>query len=55
MVEEMTVPLGFAPSLRLDGPLDDEVPGAVGEQMLGAAARGAVQRGPARGRHAASR
>ena len=33
-VEEMTVPLGFAPSLRLVGPLDQEVPGAVGEQLL---------------------
>ena len=34
VVEEMTVPLGFAPSLRLVGPLDEEVPGAVGEQLL---------------------
>jgi signal transduction histidine kinase len=34
IVEEMTVPLGFAPSLRLVGPLDEEVPRAVGEQML---------------------
>ena len=33
-VEEMTVPLGFAPSLRLVGPLDEEVPDAVGEQLL---------------------
>jgi signal transduction histidine kinase len=36
VVEEMTVPLGFAPSLRLVGPLDEDVPGEVGEQMLGA-------------------
>jgi len=36
VVEEMTVPLGFAPSLRLVGPLDEDVPGKVGEQMLGA-------------------
>ena len=36
VVEQMTVPLGFAPSLRLVGPLDEEVPGEVGEQMLGA-------------------
>ena len=34
IVEEMTVPLGFAPSLRLVGPLDEEVPGGVGEQLL---------------------
>ena len=34
VVEEMTVPLGFAPSLRLVGPLDEEVPGAVGGQLL---------------------
>ena len=34
VVEEMTVPLGFAPSLRLVGPLDEEVPGEVGEQLL---------------------
>jgi two-component system, NarL family, sensor histidine kinase DevS len=36
VVEEMTAPLGFAPSLRLVGPLDDEVPGEVGEQLLSA-------------------
>jgi signal transduction histidine kinase len=36
VVEEMTVPLGFAPSLRLVGPLDEEVPAGIGEQMLGA-------------------
>ncbi|HEY1319935.1 MAG TPA: GAF domain-containing protein, partial [Streptosporangiaceae bacterium] len=34
VVEEMTEPLGFAPSLRLVGPLDEAVPGAVGEQLL---------------------
>jgi two-component system, NarL family, sensor histidine kinase DevS len=34
VVEEMTVPLGFAPSLRLVGPLDEDVPGGAGEQML---------------------
>src|SRR5262249_58627915 len=34
VVEEMTVPLGFAPSLRLVGPLDEAVPRAVGEQLL---------------------
>jgi signal transduction histidine kinase len=36
VVEQMTVPLGFAPSLRLVGPLDEDVPGEAGEQMLGA-------------------
>ncbi|HCU97556.1 MAG TPA: histidine kinase [Actinobacteria bacterium] len=36
VVEEMTVPLGFAPSLRLVGPLDDEVPAEAGEHLLGA-------------------
>jgi signal transduction histidine kinase len=36
VVEQMTVPLGLAPSLRLVGPLDEDVPGEVGEQMLGA-------------------
>ncbi len=34
MIDEMTDALGFAPSLRLVGPLDEAVPGAVGEQML---------------------
>jgi len=34
VVEEMTVPLGFAPSLRLVGPLDEEVPSAVAGQLL---------------------
>ena len=36
VVEEMTVPLGFAPSLRLVGPLDDDVPAEAGEHLLGA-------------------
>jgi signal transduction histidine kinase len=36
VVEEMTVPLGFAPSLRLVGPLDEEVPPEAGEHLLGA-------------------
>jgi two-component system, NarL family, sensor histidine kinase DevS len=30
----MTVALGFSPSLRLVGPLDEDVPGEVGEQLL---------------------
>jgi signal transduction histidine kinase len=34
VVEEMTALLGFAPSLRLVGPLDEDVPAEVGEQML---------------------
>jgi len=34
VVEEMTAPLGFAPSLRLVGPLDEDVPGEVGDQLL---------------------
>lgn len=36
VVEEMTVPLGFAPSLRLVGPLDEQVPPEAGEQLLSA-------------------
>jgi signal transduction histidine kinase len=36
VVEQMAAPLGFAPSLRLVGPLDEDVPAEVGEQMLGA-------------------
>lgn len=36
VVEEMTVPLGFAPSLRLVGPLDEEVPAEAGEHLLSA-------------------
>jgi signal transduction histidine kinase len=34
VVEEMTAALGFAPSLRLVGPLDDQVPADVGEHLL---------------------
>jgi len=34
VVDEMTALLGFAPSLRLVGPLDEDVPVEVGEQML---------------------
>ena len=36
VVEEMTAALGFAPSLRLVGPLDDQVPADAGEHLLGA-------------------
>jgi two-component system, NarL family, sensor histidine kinase DevS len=36
VVEEMTVPLGFAPSLRLVGPLDEQVTLEAGEHLLGA-------------------
>jgi signal transduction histidine kinase len=35
-VEEMTPALGFAPSLRLVGPLDDQVPADVAEHLLSA-------------------
>jgi signal transduction histidine kinase len=34
VVNEMTAALGFAPSLRLVGPLDQAVPADVGEQLL---------------------
>ena len=34
VVDEMTTALGFAPSLRLVGPLDQAVPADVGEQLL---------------------
>jgi signal transduction histidine kinase len=34
VAEEMTPLLGFAPSLRLVGPLDEKVPADAGEQML---------------------
>ena len=34
VVDEMTSALGFAPSLRLVGPLDQAVPADVGEQLL---------------------
>jgi signal transduction histidine kinase len=36
VVDEMTAALGFAPSLRLVGPLDDQVPDGVAEHLLGA-------------------
>ena len=36
VVEEMTDSLGFAPALRLAGPLDSQVPGAIAGQMLAA-------------------
>ena len=36
VVNEMTAALGFAPSLRLVGPLDEAVPAGAGEQMLSA-------------------
>lgn len=35
-VDEMTVPLGFAPSLRLVGPMDERVPAEVAEHLLSA-------------------
>ena len=40
VVDEMSVPLGFAPSLRLVGPLDETVPSEVGEHLLGALREG---------------
>ena len=40
VVGEMSVPLGFAPSLRLVGPLDETVPSEVGEHLLGALREG---------------
>jgi signal transduction histidine kinase len=36
VVEEMTAALGFAPALRLVGPLDDQVPADVGGDLLSA-------------------
>jgi signal transduction histidine kinase len=36
VVEQMTDSLGFAPALRLAGPLDSRVPGAIADQMLAA-------------------
>jgi len=36
VVDEMTAALGFAPSLRLVGPLDEAVPPAAGEHLLSA-------------------
>jgi len=35
-MDEMSAPLGFAPSLRLVGPLDETVPSNVGEHLLSA-------------------
>jgi signal transduction histidine kinase len=40
VVDEMSVALGFAPSLRLVGPLDQKVPSEVGEHLLGALREG---------------
>ena len=40
VVDEMSVPLGFPPSLRLVGPLDETVPSEVGEHLLGALREG---------------
>ena len=36
VVDEQSASLGYAPSLRLVGPLDETVPAGVGEHMLGA-------------------
>ena len=36
VVEEMTESLGFAPALRLAGPLDSQVPAALADQLLAA-------------------
>jgi signal transduction histidine kinase len=36
VADEMTAPLGFPPTLQLDGRLDESVPDDVGEHMLGA-------------------
>jgi two-component system, NarL family, sensor histidine kinase DevS len=36
VVDQMTVPLGFAPALRLVGPLDEDVPPEAAEHMLSA-------------------
>jgi two-component system, NarL family, sensor histidine kinase DevS len=36
VVEEMTAPLGFAPALRMAGPIDTQVPGHVADQLLAA-------------------
>ena len=40
VVEEMTGPLGFAPALRLAGPLDSRVPGGIADQVLAALREG---------------
>jgi len=34
VVQEMTGSLGMSPSLRLDGPLDNRIPGGMGEDMV---------------------
>ncbi len=36
VVEEMTGPLGFAPALRLSGPIDTQVPEHIADQLLAA-------------------
>ncbi len=36
VVEEMTAPLGFAPALRMAGPIDTQIPGHVADQLLAA-------------------
>ena len=36
IVEEMTDPLGFAPTLRMAGPIDTQMPGHIADQMLAA-------------------
>jgi signal transduction histidine kinase len=36
VVEEMTDPLGFAPALRMAGPIDTQVPDDIADQMLAA-------------------
>ena len=36
VVEEMTAPLGFAPALRMAGPIDTQVPDHVADQLLAA-------------------
>jgi two-component system, NarL family, sensor histidine kinase DevS len=40
VVEEMAVPLGFAPSLRLVGPLDEPMPDGFADQLLSALREG---------------
>jgi two-component system, NarL family, sensor histidine kinase DevS len=40
VVEEMTGPLGFAPVLRMAGPIDTMVPGPIASQMLAALREG---------------
>ena len=48
LIEEMTISLGFAPSVRMDERLDTLVPAQTGRAHAGGAARGAVERGQAR-------